>query len=155
MTAPTPGPHATTTTEASAVHVTNPGKIMYPGTGLTKAGVIDYYSAVSDVLLAQLRDRIVTRIRYPDGTSGQRFFEKNTSAAVPYWIRRFLISASPETGKARPLSSDRYRSGAPLDGKPGSIGVAYPAVASWTARRSTQSGSTRDRSRSWRRHGLG
>ena len=99
MTATTPCPRATSTSDGKTLHLTNPGKIMYPGTGLTKAGVIAYYTAVSDPLLAQLRDRVVTRIRYPDGTGGQRFFEKNTSAAVPGWIRRFLISASPETGK--------------------------------------------------------
>ncbi|MGI8403888.1 MAG: DNA polymerase domain-containing protein [Thermomicrobiales bacterium] len=99
MTATTPGSRATTTSDGKTLRLTNPGKIMYSGTGLTKAGVIDYYTAVSDVLLVQLRDRVVTRIRYPDGTGGQRFFEKNTSTAVLEWIRRFLISASPETGK--------------------------------------------------------
>lgn len=104
----TPGSRATTTTtsDGKTLRLTNPGKLMYPGTGLTKAGVIDYYTAVPDALLAELRDRVVTRIRYPDGTGGQRFFEKNTSAVVPEWIRRFLISASPETGK--PAKRVRY-----------------------------------------------
>jgi bifunctional non-homologous end joining protein LigD len=75
-------------------------KVMYPETGLTKQGVIDYYSAVAEVLLPQLRDRVVTQIRYPDGVGGERFFEKNAPSSMPEWIRRFTISASPGTGKA-------------------------------------------------------
>lgn len=81
------------------VRLTNLTKTMYPETGLTKEGVIDYYTAVADVLLPQLRDRVVTRIRYPDGIGGERFFEKNTPRSIPDWIRRFTISASPGTGQ--------------------------------------------------------
>ena len=75
-------------------------KVMYPETGLSKQGVIDYYTAVADVLLPQLRDRVVTRIRYPEGIGGERFFEKNAPRYMPEWIRQFTISASPGTGKA-------------------------------------------------------
>lgn len=74
-------------------------KVMYPETGMTKQDVIDYYMAVAGVLLPQLRDRVVTRIRYPDGVGGERFFEKHTQQWMPDWIRRFTISASPGTGK--------------------------------------------------------
>jgi bifunctional non-homologous end joining protein LigD len=51
------------------------------------------------VLLPQLHNRVVTRIRYPDGTGGERFFERHAPAAMPEWIRRLTISASPGTGK--------------------------------------------------------
>lgn len=81
-------------------------KVKYPETSFTKQGVIEYYTAVSEVLLPQLRDRVVTRIRYPDGIGRERFFEKNTPASMPEWIRRFVISASPGTGK--PAKRVRY-----------------------------------------------
>ena len=70
-------------------------KVMYPSVGVTKAEVIDYYSRVAGVLLPQLRDRPVTRIRFPQGVAGQRFFEKNIPAGAPAWLRRQVLRAAP------------------------------------------------------------
>lgn len=75
------------------VRLTNLGRVMYPSTGLTKAGVIDYYRRVAPALLAQVRDRPVTRIRFPDGVAGQGFFEKNVPAGAPAWLRRQALRA--------------------------------------------------------------
>jgi bifunctional non-homologous end joining protein LigD len=85
--------------EGHRLQLSSLGKVMYPETGFTKQDVIDYYTAVAEVLLPQLRDRVITQIRYPDGVGGERFFEKNAPASTPAWIRRFTISASPGTGK--------------------------------------------------------
>lgn len=64
-------------------------KVMYPGAGTTKAQVIDYYARIAPVLLPQLHDRPVTRVRYPHGVGDPlRFFEKNLPSGVPDWIRR-------------------------------------------------------------------
>lgn len=81
------------------VKLTNPDKVMYPETGMTKNEVIGYYTAVAEVLLPQLKDRVVTRIRYIDGVGGERFFEKNVQRGMPEWIRDVTVSASPGTGK--------------------------------------------------------
>lgn len=77
------------------VRLTNLDKVLYPATGLTKAGVIDYYRRVAPALLAQVKDRPVTRIRYPDGVDGEGFFEKNVPAGAPPWLRRQTLHASP------------------------------------------------------------
>jgi bifunctional non-homologous end joining protein LigD len=77
------------------VRVGNLDKVMYPSVGMTKAEVIDYYVRVAGVLLPQLHDRPVTRIRYPDGVDGERFFEKNIPAGAPAWVRRQRLAASP------------------------------------------------------------
>lgn len=90
------------------VKLTSPDKVMYPETGFTKADVVAYYEAVADVLLPQLRDRPVTRIRYPEGVGNERFFEKNAPRYMPEWIRQFTISASPGTEKAREAKQVRY-----------------------------------------------
>jgi bifunctional non-homologous end joining protein LigD len=63
-------------------------KVMYPRTGTTKAQVIDYYARVASVILPHLKDRAVTRIRYPHGVGDMQFFEKNLPAGTPTWIRR-------------------------------------------------------------------
>ena len=89
----------TRTIDGHEVRLTSQDKVMYPETGFTKKDVTDYYEAVSGVMLPQLRDRVVTRIRFPDGVGGQRFFEKNTPSYMPDWIREVTVSASPGTGK--------------------------------------------------------
>lgn len=83
-----------------SVRLTHLEKVMYPATVTTKAGVIDYYRRVAPALLEQLRDRPVTRIRYPDGTAGARFFEKNVPAGAPDWLRveTFPAPGRPDAG---------------------------------------------------------
>ena len=76
------------------VRLTNLDRVLYPG-GFTKAEMISYYTAVAPVLLAQLRNRPVTRIRFPEGVGGERFFEKNTPRGAPAWLRHQALPASP------------------------------------------------------------
>lgn len=82
--------------EGTRVRLTNLEKVLFPATGFTKAEMIRYYTDVAEPMLRQLRDRPVTRIRYPDGVEGERFFEKNTPRGAPEWLRRQRLRASPE-----------------------------------------------------------
>jgi bifunctional non-homologous end joining protein LigD len=70
------------------LELSNLDKTLFPATGFTKAEVIDYYTRVGPVLLPHLRDRALTRIRFPDGVDGGSFFEKNAPAGTPEWVRR-------------------------------------------------------------------
>lgn len=76
------------------VKLTNLDRVLYPG-GFTKGEMVHYYTQVAEVILPQLRDRPVTRIRFPEGVSGERFFEKNTPRGAPDWLRRQVLHASP------------------------------------------------------------
>jgi len=69
------------------LEVSNLDKVLFPAVGFTKGEVIDYYTRVSEVLLPHLRDRALTRIRYPNGVDGQFFFEKNAPGGTPDWVR--------------------------------------------------------------------
>jgi bifunctional non-homologous end joining protein LigD len=82
--------------ESRKVRLTTLERVLFP-TGFTKAEVIGYYTAVAPAILGELRDRPVTRIRYPAGVGGERFFEKNTPAGAPEWLRHQVIAASPGT----------------------------------------------------------
>lgn len=79
------------------VRLTHLDRVLYPATGLTKAEAIDYVVRVAPALLAQLRDRPVTRIRFPEGVGGEQFFEKNAPHGAPAWLRRQTLPASPGT----------------------------------------------------------
>ncbi|HEU4426930.1 MAG TPA: non-homologous end-joining DNA ligase [Pilimelia sp.] len=69
------------------LELSNLDKVLYPAAGFTKGEVIDYYTRVSEVLLPHVRDRALTRIRYPNGVEGPFFFEKNAPAGTPSWVR--------------------------------------------------------------------
>jgi bifunctional non-homologous end joining protein LigD len=73
-------------------------KVLYPESGTTKAEVLDYYARIAPVLLAHLADRPVTRIRWPDGTDSQPFFEKNVPSYAPSWLHTVRL---PTPGSSR------------------------------------------------------
>jgi len=83
--------------------ISNLHKVLYPRTGFTKGEVLNYYAQVAPVLLPHLRDRCVTRIRWPHGVAEASFFEKNTPAGTPSWVRTAKV---PTTGSRARSSSD-------------------------------------------------
>jgi bifunctional non-homologous end joining protein LigD len=70
------------------LELSNLDKVMYPASGFTKGEVIDYYVRMADVLLPHVRDRPLTRIRYPNGVDAASFFEKNAPGGTPSWVRK-------------------------------------------------------------------
>jgi bifunctional non-homologous end joining protein LigD len=73
--------------EGRDLELSNLDKLMYPDAGFTKGEVIDYYTRLAPVLLPHLKDRALTRIRYPNGVNGAHFFEKNAPGGTPDWVR--------------------------------------------------------------------
>lgn len=81
--------------------LTNLEKVLYPATGTTKAEVLDYYAKIAPVLLPQLADRPVTRIRWPHGVQAMSFFEKNAPAGTPSWVRTVQVPTTGSRGPSR------------------------------------------------------
>lgn len=81
--------------EGRTLTISNLDKVLYPRTGTTKGEVLHYYAQVAPVLLPHLRDRAVTRIRWPHGVERGSFFEKNAPAGTPSWVRTAEV---PTTG---------------------------------------------------------
>jgi bifunctional non-homologous end joining protein LigD len=77
------------------LRVTYLDKVLYPATGTTKAEVLRYAVTVAGAVLPLLRDRPVTRIRWPHGVGTESFFEKNLPAGTPDWVARVSL---PSTG---------------------------------------------------------
>lgn len=73
------------------LRLTNLGKVLYPRAGFTKGDLIDFYSAISPVLLAHLRDRPLTLKRYPDGVEGEFFYEKQSPRHRPEWVETVKV----------------------------------------------------------------
>jgi len=75
----------------------NLDKVLYPATATTKGEVLAYYTGVAPAMLAHLRDRPVTRKRWPDGVTGPSFFEKNLPNGTPDWVRRVRLPVPGST----------------------------------------------------------
>jgi bifunctional non-homologous end joining protein LigD len=101
MTPPPPsGTEVHVDVDGRTLSISNLDKVLYPRTGTTKGEVLNYYAQVSPVLLPHLRDRAVTRIRWPHGVEKGSFFEKNAPAGTPSWVRTAEVSTTgSRTGK--------------------------------------------------------
>lgn len=92
--------------------LTNLDKVMYPGTGTTKADIFGYYNAVAQAMIPHVRDRIATRKRWVHGVGtpddpAQVFFQKGLDpASTPDWVRQVAIEHSSGP-KSYPLVNDR------------------------------------------------
>ena len=68
------------------IEITRPDKVLFPNDGITKRDLIDYYQRVAPVMLPYLRGRPLAMQRYPDGLTGQGFFQKKAAEYYPDWI---------------------------------------------------------------------
>ncbi|MBI1897054.1 MAG: DNA ligase D [Acidobacteria bacterium] len=66
---------------------TNLNKVYWPRDGYTKRDLINYYDAVSELILPHLRDRPLSLKRYPNGIDEPHFFQKNIPEEYPDWLR--------------------------------------------------------------------
>jgi len=89
--------------EGRTLKISNLGKVLYPRTGTTKGEVLNYYAQIAPVLLPHLKDRAVTRIRWPHGTDDMSFFEKNIPGGTPSWVRTVTV---PTTGSRTASKED-------------------------------------------------
>ncbi len=81
----TPSDRVDVHVDGRTLTLSNLDKPMFPE--FTKGEVIDYYTRISPVLLPHLRDRPLTRIRFPEGVGALRFYEKNAPKGTPEWVR--------------------------------------------------------------------
>ncbi|MEU6402357.1 non-homologous end-joining DNA ligase [Streptomyces sp. NPDC046985] len=68
------------------VRLSSPDKVFFPEHGYTKLDVARYYQAVAPGILRALRNRPTTLERYPDGVTGEWFYQKRAPKGMPDWI---------------------------------------------------------------------
>ncbi len=67
---------------SAEVALTHPERVVFPGDGITKQQVADYYAAVMPHLLPGIVDRPLSLIRCPGGIEGHCFFQKHEISGV-------------------------------------------------------------------------
>ncbi len=82
---------ATVEIDGHSLKFTNLDKIYYPEDRYTKRDLLNYYDSVAPLLLPYLKDRPLSLKRYPNGIHEEFFFQKNTPAGYPSWLRTETI----------------------------------------------------------------
>ena len=59
------------------IEITNPDKIIYKNPKVTKIDIINYYKEVAKHMLPFIENRLISTIRYPNGSSGSKFYKKD------------------------------------------------------------------------------
>jgi DNA ligase D-like protein (predicted ligase)/DNA ligase D-like protein (predicted polymerase)/DNA ligase D-like protein (predicted 3'-phosphoesterase) len=73
------------------IELSNLGKVLYPDDHITKAQLIEYYLKIAPTILAHLKGRPLSLVRYPDGIGGESFFQKNRPGWAPDWIEHVAL----------------------------------------------------------------
>ena len=71
--------------------LTHLDKVYFPGPGYTKRQVLAYYFEAAPFLLPFLRGRPLVLHRYPNGSEGESFYQKDAGAEKPAWMRTVPI----------------------------------------------------------------
>lgn len=85
---------------------TNLNKVYFPGEGYTKRDLLAYYYRIAEYLLPFLKDRPLVLRRYPNGITGEAFFQKDAGETAPEWMDTVAIRSEdhhekPRSGKSR------------------------------------------------------
>ncbi len=69
------------------IELSNLDKVLYPDDGIIKAQLIEYYFKIAPTILAHVKGRPLSLVRYPDGIAGESFYQKNRPEWAPDWLQ--------------------------------------------------------------------
>jgi bifunctional non-homologous end joining protein LigD len=69
------------------LHLSSLDKVLFPKAGITKGDVMRYYVAMAPYLLPLVKDRPLSLKRFPEGVSGEFFFQQKAPSHTPPGVR--------------------------------------------------------------------
>ncbi len=85
--------------------------MLFPGDGITKGDLFEYYGEVAPAIVPHLKNRPFTMKRWREGLKGGSFFQKQAPKGMPSWIKTRQFRTWPREGGSRlvdfPLVNDR------------------------------------------------
>ncbi|HVO65719.1 MAG TPA: non-homologous end-joining DNA ligase [Syntrophales bacterium] len=81
------------------IELSNLKKVLFPDDKIMKAELIEYYIKIAPTILAHLKGRPLSLVRYPDGINGERFFQKNRPEWAPEWIEHVRLGSTDKGEK--------------------------------------------------------
>ncbi len=87
-----PAPYVDLTVGDRVVRVTNPDRVYFSARGETKLDVARYYLSVGEGIVRALYERPCMLHRYPDGTDGEKIYQKRLPAGAPPWVQTARVT---------------------------------------------------------------
>ncbi len=84
--------------DLAAIHLTNPEREMFAGSGVTKLDIALFYARIGDWLLPELLRRPVSLIRCPTGEIKDCFYQRHSFAGLPDGVE--TVNLKDEEGRA-------------------------------------------------------
>lgn len=81
------------------IELSNLKKVLYPHDHILKAELIEYYLKIAPTILAHVKGRPLSLVRFPDGITGEKFFQKNRPEWAPQWIEHVELGSEEKKGK--------------------------------------------------------
>jgi bifunctional non-homologous end joining protein LigD len=75
----------------AGVTLTHPDRILYPGQGITKRDLAEFYVSIADYVLPHVEGRPLTLVRCPRGQAKQCFYQKHLTGDMPPGLRGVMI----------------------------------------------------------------
>lgn len=73
------------------IELSHTDKVLFPGDGITKGDLIDYYRQIAPRMLPYVRGRPVMMQRFPNGIRGEGFLQKDVPDYFPAWIKAVRV----------------------------------------------------------------
>ncbi len=81
------------------VLISNPDKVLYPGSGISKKEIVAYYELTGPYMLPFVEDRPLTTQRYPNGIDEENFYQKEAPEYFPGFIKRLKVKEKETESK--------------------------------------------------------
>lgn len=88
------------------VSVTNPDKVFFPQSGLTKGDLVRYYVDLARNILHHVAGRPMQMKRYPNGVEGDFFYQKRVPQPHPAWLETVHIDYPSGNAADFPVVTD-------------------------------------------------
>src|SRR5215207_8912504 len=86
-----PAPETTVRAGRRRVRISNPGKLLFPADGITKADLAAYYAAIAPAMVPHVRDRPLNLWRWNAGIDGELVVQQAIPRGAPEWVRRVTV----------------------------------------------------------------
>lgn len=75
--------------EGKTLSLRNLDKLYFPEQEITKGELIHYYTETAPLILPHLKQSPFVMVRYPDGITGEFFYQKECPPQAPEWVNRY------------------------------------------------------------------
>jgi bifunctional non-homologous end joining protein LigD len=76
------------------IELTHTDKVLFGRSGITKQEMLDYYQMIAPYMIPHMRDRLISMQRFPNGITGEGFFQKDAGVYFPSWIATKKVKRS-------------------------------------------------------------